>query len=223
MRNNASNLLHQLRIQLHETSSTAAIVAITGGAASRRRRNRRDAVDQLVGAAQANPSLAEACLLWTETRSKIRAAGQIDHPVYRSTLSTLESRLPTLTEREAIDLHENVEPLLDTADSTGLMSDEFTKIHKRFVDNFASKFKVEITRWDPVAEGLYFYTGAEDTTELAHKLEEIRHYAQKHSYIMIKKGTTDDTRVGTDDAQWGFIYDQNQTNQKEFDNASNAD
>ncbi len=161
--------------------------------------------------AQTNPSLTEACLLWTGTRSKVREYGMADHPIYRSTLVTLDSKIPTLTEREALDLHENVEILLETADSTGLMSEEFIKIHKRFIENFSAKFKIEVTHWDPVAEGLHIYTGAEDTAAMSHRLEEIRHYAEKHSYILIKKGTTDDTRVGTDDAQWGFIYDQNQT------------
>lgn len=206
-----SKLLHQLRTQLHETSSTASIVALTSGTGRRRRKRNRDAIDKLVEAAQHDSSLTEACLLWSGTRSKVRANGLSDHPLYRSTLVTLESKMGTLTEREALDLHENVESLLETADSTGLMGDEFVKIHKHFVELFKAKFKVEIDRWDPVAEGLYLYTDVEDTAKLSHCLEDIRNYAHKHSYILIKKGTTDDTSVGTDDAQWGFIYDQNQT------------
>ena len=201
-----SKLLQQLRLALCETTATTCFSYTQ----PRRRRaaRKRDAVDSLIEMSKSDNELVEASSLWMESRSKIIAAGLQDHPIYRSVLSTLSNKIANITEAEAYLLHEELNPLLEKADSGPAPGGEFEDVHAKFVKAFEGEFGVTATHWEPVAEGLFLFTDTADTMKLSRTLDNVRRFAHSKQYLVLKKGTTDDTRVNTD-ARWIFIYDQN--------------
>ena len=201
-----SNLLQQLRANLIETTATASFASYSQP--RRRRMRKRDAVDRIIERSKLDESLVDASALWMESRTKIMEAGLQYHPIYRSVMVTLRDRADTITESEIYDLHEELNPLLEKADSSPMIGGDFIPVHDKFVKAFAREFKVEVTHHEPVAEGLFLYTDTADTVALSRVLNDVRKFAHKHKYVVLKKGTTDDTRVNND-AKWIFVFDQN--------------
>ena len=202
-----SKLLTRLREQLHESTATTAISYGSGGPVGRNRRNRSraaDPVDALVVSAAARPdqSLQEAAVLFLEARSHVRFTGQTLHPLYTSTISLLEGEGDAVSANMAFNLYSRLHPLLETAASEPTASQD---THKKFVSSLAKEFGVEVLSYIPVNEGVFIHVSQEDSDKLATEANEVRKFAEKSKYLVLRRGNFS----SSSDQTWVFVSDPN--------------